>query len=527
MPAPTSLSRAATHIDDAIEALTFDRFDWALEELAHGLAWLVDAQRTEPSGQIPLPAPGTLPSSGAMFALGGDAPPTCAALVSGAAALVASLDPEEHRAGCRARRAAIAQLIFDTAYELERTGRALGRPEEIGLVDVPTKVPPRGVRRREALQFLAGTGLVSLAACSRAEPVPETPPAAVADLSESPALDSAGVRAVTRLDRAQWPTSDPFLFCAYHLDDYPSANDNMGPAAALTGRNLGRDFAGRDGWNMYHGQEIPGFPRHPHRGFETVTVVRTGLLDHTDSLGATARYGGGDVQWLTAGGGIQHAEMFPLLNTEDGNPLELFQIWLNLPASDKMVPSHFTMLWNENIPRVTEEDAEGRATELTIVAGTYGDAAPPSPPPNSWASRPTSDLAIWKMRLDPGAEFQLPASADGTERSLYFHKGSGAQVGAESVANLSRVELEGPGPITITAGATETEILLLQARPIGEPVARRGPFVMNTQDEIQAAYSDYRETGFGGWPWTGDAPVHDRNEGRFALRADGVREEPG
>jgi redox-sensitive bicupin YhaK (pirin superfamily) len=103
-------------------------------------------------------------------------------------------------------------------------------------------------------------------------------------------------------------------------------------AVEFEGREMGSDFSARDGFSMYHGEPIPGFPGHPHRGFETVTLVRKGRIDHADSLGAAARFGGGDVQWLTAGKGIQHSEMFPLLNSDQPNPLELFQIWLNLPA---------------------------------------------------------------------------------------------------------------------------------------------------------------------------------------------------
>ncbi|HYO59897.1 pirin family protein, partial [Archangium sp.] len=101
-----------------------------------------------------------------------------------------------------------------------------------------------------------------------------------------------------------WPTQDPFVFCVHHDDQYPAGNERMGPAASLSGRDMGQDFAGKHGWNMYHGRVVPGFPQHPHRGFETVTVVRHGLLDHSDSAGAAARYGGGDVQWLTAGKGL-------------------------------------------------------------------------------------------------------------------------------------------------------------------------------------------------------------------------------
>ena len=126
----------------------------------------------------------------------------------------------------------------------------------------------------------------------------------------------------------QWPTVDPFLFCVHHLDLYPEGNEHLGPVATLEARDLGMDFAGADGWRMYHGHVVPGFPQHPHRGFETVTFVRRGFIDHSDSLGAAARYGRGDVQWLTAGGGIVHSEMFPLVDEEADNPTELFQICL-------------------------------------------------------------------------------------------------------------------------------------------------------------------------------------------------------
>src|SRR5580704_377521 len=169
-----------------------------------------------------------------------------------------------------------------------------------------------------------------------------------------------------------WQPSDPFLFCVHHDDAYPAGNEALGPAASLAGRELGQDFAGKDGWRMYHGRKVPGFPSHPHRGFETVTIVRRGLIDHSDSLGAAARFGGGDVQWLTAGGGIQHSEMFPLLERDAPNPLELFQIWLNLPAQDKLVEPHFAMLWRQDIPRFTATDDAGRATEVTVFAGRLG-----------------------------------------------------------------------------------------------------------------------------------------------------------
>jgi len=124
-----------------------------------------------------------------------------------------------------------------------------------------------------------------------------------------------------------WETQDPFIFCSYHYDKFPGGNENMEPNVSLEGRPLGRDFASKDGWNMYHGANIPGFPAHPHCGFETVSIVTKGMVDHSDSLGGKGRFGNGDVQWLTSGKGVQHAEMFPLLN-EDELILKLVDVWL-------------------------------------------------------------------------------------------------------------------------------------------------------------------------------------------------------
>ena len=176
----------------------------------------------------------------------------------------------------------------------------------------------------------------------------------------------------------QWATVDPFLFCVHHLDIYPAGNERLGPDASLAGRDIGMDFAGIDGWRMYHGATVPGFPQHPHRGFETVTFVRRGYVDHSDSLGATARFGRGDVQWLTAGKGIVHCEMFPLLDREGENATELFQIWLNLPAADKMVDPYFTMLWDEDLPRhvVTDSDVcRTHRTGVTFLGGLISQAS--------------------------------------------------------------------------------------------------------------------------------------------------------
>src|SRR5699024_6705438 len=156
---------------------------------------------------------------------------------------------------------------------------------------------------------------------------------------------------------AQWPGVDPFLFTAHHRDEFPPADgETMRPAASLDGRQLGQDFSGTDGWSMYHGTEVPGFPQHPHRGFETVTVVLDGVVDHSDSLGAAARFGHGDTQWLTAGAGISHSETMPLLDADGPNPLELLPPWLHPPPEHQPREPHFDMFWGEQTPVVVRGD---------------------------------------------------------------------------------------------------------------------------------------------------------------------------
>lgn len=385
----------------------------------------------------------------------------------------------------------------------------------------PMKESPLAMDRRTVLGAIAAAPLI--AACTQTERAPVIGPAVRRGVRDTV------VRNVEPLG-FPWRTFDPFLFCAHHDDRYPIGNGRLGPAASLEGREIGSDFGRRDGWSMYHGQSVPGFPQHPHRGFETVTVVRTGLVDHSDSLGATARYGRGDVQWLTAGDGIQHAEMFPLVDARAPNPLDLFQIWLNLPRVDKRVAPHFEMLWAPTIPRHVALDGGGRPTEVRVIAGNLGGARPPSPPPHSWAARRDTDVSIVTLSMAPRATYTLPPAQPGSNRTLYFHRGDRLRVGDREVLGNHLAELIANREAYLENGDAPAEILMLQGRPIGEPVAQRGPFVMNTMDEIREAFSDYRRTQFGGWPWPDAAPVHGL-DGRFARRVDGrierAPEEPG
>jgi len=322
-----------------------------------------------------------------------------------------------------------------------------------------------------------------------------------------------------------WPVSNPFIFCAHHLDYYPPGKPDLSPNASLQGRNIGNDFTINDGWRMYHGDSVPGFPVHPHRGFETVTMVQQGFVDHSDSHGQAGRYGEGDVQWMTAGSGLQHCEMFPLLNQDKGNTTELFQIWLNLPKERKMAPPYFKMLWSEDIPVYKHLDENGKSVEVKIIAGKLHGIEALKPSPDSWAAFPENEVSIWTIKLEAGANWTLPVAGPFAHRTLYFHRGSSIALNGTEVKSGHSITVDPEAAITIESKDTENLILLLQGIPIDEPVVQYGPFVMNTQEEIRQAIYDYQQTEFGGWPWPDKDQTHGLDRGRFARHRDGSEED--
>jgi redox-sensitive bicupin YhaK (pirin superfamily) len=202
-----------------------------------------------------------------------------------------------------------------------------------------------------------------------------------------------------------------------------------------------------------------------------------------------------------------------------------------------MAEPHFTMLWAEDIPHRFFDDAEGRTTEVAVIAGRLEGprrtdapadapvdvAQPLAPPPDSWAAQPEAEVAIWTIRMAPGARWKLPAAIGaGVRRKLYFFAGSALAIAGEAVGAHAGIELRATSAVDIVnTGADAAELLMLQGRPIGEPVAQYGPFVMNTEDEVRQAFADYRRTGFGGWPWAQSDPVHGPERVRFARHADG------
>ena len=314
-----------------------------------------------------------------------------------------------------------------------------------------------------------------------------------------------------------WQTFDPFLFCAHHQDIYPSGNEQLGiDRDQLGGRALGSDFEKKDGFRMYHGKQIPGFPYHPHCGFETITLVTEGFIDHSDSLGASARFGEGDVQWMTAGSGVQHSEMFPMLQSDNENRLELFQIWLNLPARSKQVDAHFEMIWEDEIP---QWKTSGVFTRL--IYGQIDEYKQSVCPPNSWAADHQNQLQLVQYILDPGASLQLPSTNGPLNRALYQYKGS-AEINGQAFEEGTGVFIEEHEKLTIiNCSESPVYFILMQGKPIGEPVAKYGPFVMNTSQEIEQVIQNYRRTEFGGWPWPTAEHVHDAGRGRFAQYPDG------
>jgi redox-sensitive bicupin YhaK (pirin superfamily) len=182
-----------------------------------------------------------------------------------------------------------------------------------------------------------------------------------------------------------------------------------------------------------------------------------------------------------------------------------------------MVEPYFSMFWSSDIPIWRSADG----VSIDVIAGVVGDAMAPAPPPNSWAAQPGSDVSIWTITMPRNAAWLLPAASAGLNRTLYFFRGQSLRVGDQDIPGRSVIRLKSDAEVLLESPNSETELLLLQGKPINEPVVQYGPFVMNNRAEIEQAFADYRHTRFGGWPWPSDGPVHPRNEGRYARHADG------
>ena len=216
--------------------------------------------------------------------------------------------------------------------------------------------------------------------------------------------------------------------------------------------------------------------------------------------------------------------MFPLINQDKGNTLEIFQIWLNLPKVSKMVEPYFKMLWNEDIPVINHKDTSGNITIIQVIAGNIYDTNALEPTPDSWASKSKNAVGVFTVKMDVNASWTLPKTEVEANRSLFFYNGNEIKIDNKTVYTNHIIELEANADIEIQNGNQEAYFLILEGKPIGEPVVRHGPFVMNTQEEIRQAMKDYGKTQFGGWPWSETEVVHRREKGRFATHSNGKEE---
>lgn len=295
---------------------------------------------------------------------------------------------------------------------------------------------------------------------------------------------------------------DPFIARMHHVDCYPPGDENQYIRSEdLEGITLGEDFNLEHPFKMYYGDRVPGFPVHSHRGFETVTVVLRGFVDHHDSNGEKGRYGAGDVQWMTAGKGIRHSEMFPLVHSDEPNTCELFQIWVNLPQKNKMVDSSYKMLWREAIPVV-----EGEGSKVAVLQGEYAGEKAPEPIVDSWAAHPEAKFRILRIDLEEGGEVVIDAVSDTLNRNLYLYEG-GMTIDGQVYASKKSFKLYGDREATLVGGPGGAKLILMEAVPIGEPMINDGPMVMTMEEEICQGYKDFQKNKFGNWPWNDRDPI--------------------
>ena len=228
-----------------------------------------------------------------------------------------------------------------------------------------------------------------------------------------------------------------------------------------------------------------GVGQHPHRGFETVTIVYQGEVDHLDSTGAGGRIGPGDVQWMTAASGILHEEFHSEAFTRNGGTLEGVQLWVNLPAKDKMADAGYQTLLDRDIPSVPLPDDAGR---VRVIAGEFGGRHGPA--------RTFTPMNVWDVRLNQGGatQFSLP---EGHTLALIGMHGTVQVNGSDVAREAQMVLLDRSGTEVAIEANTDATLLLLSGEPINEPIVGYGPFVMNSQTEIAQAITDFNNGRFG------------------------------
>lgn len=230
-----------------------------------------------------------------------------------------------------------------------------------------------------------------------------------------------------------------------------------------------------------------GVGAHPHRGFETVTIVYDGEVSHRDTTGAGGTIGPGDVQWMTAGSGLLHEEYHGDAYARRGGRLEMIQLWVNLPAADKMVTPAYQGITNDRIPQVHLPDEAGT---LRVIAGRYGDVA--------GAAHTFTPMNVWDMRLQTGGRVSLELPA-GHTTALFVLSGM-IRVDGQTVGPAELAVMEREGTELAFEATQDSVVLLLGGQPLNEPVVGHGPFVMNSREEIEQAMRDFSAGRFGRMP---------------------------
>jgi len=237
--------------------------------------------------------------------------------------------------------------------------------------------------------------------------------------------------------------------------------------------------------NFPPAKEPRGVDEHPHRGFETVTIVYEGAVDHRDSAGNSGSIGPGDVQWMTAASGVVHEEKHSQEFTERGGTLEMVQLWVNLPAKVKMSPPRYQGILNGDIPAV---GLAGGGGTVRIIAGEFQGRKGPA--------KTFTPVQVWDVRLKSGheAQFNLP---NGFNTAVVVLKGKVTVNGSEKAGPAQLIVFEREGETVTLRAHEDSTLLVLSGQPIAEPVVSYGPFVMNTQEEIRQAMDDYRSGKMG------------------------------
>lgn len=231
--------------------------------------------------------------------------------------------------------------------------------------------------------------------------------------------------------------------------------------------------------------ERRGVGQHPHRGFETVTIVYKGELEHRDSTGSGGKIGAGDVQWMTAASGILHEEFHSEGFAKSGGTLEMVQLWVNLPARDKMADPGYQTLLDADIPSIALKNNAGR---LRLIAGEFEGQTGPA--------RTFTPIDVWDLRLNGGQALTLDLH-EGRNTALVILRGTVQVNGLESVGEGQLVLFERQGDQLSLQASADAVVLLLSGEPIDEPIVGHGPFVMNTEQEIHQAFADFQSGRFG------------------------------